>query len=156
MKFNDIYDSARPYIACFVILRNKEGKIAMLRRKNTGWMDGYYGLPAGKVEYGETYLQASIREVAEEVGVTVSASSLSLAQIVHRHGIEGKGFMDWVDVYFEASDWQGDPYVAEPEKASAFGWIDCEVEGEQIVPAQLNALESISRGERYSEFGWDA
>lgn len=155
MIFNDIYDSARPYIACFLILRNKEGKIAMLRRKNTGWMDGYFGLPAGKVEYGETYIQATIREAKEEAGVVVTASDLSLSHIVHRHGIEGKGFMDWVDVYFEANTWQGDPYVVEPHKASEFKWVDLVSDHDQIVPAQACALSAVKSGERYSEFGWE-
>jgi len=40
MKFRDIYDSAQPCIALFVILHKKD-EVAMVLRKNTGWMDGY-------------------------------------------------------------------------------------------------------------------
>lgn len=48
MKFEDIYpEVARPYVAAFVILR-RGSKVAMVLRKNTGWMDGHYGLPAGR------------------------------------------------------------------------------------------------------------
>ena len=70
MKFDDKYDSARPYIACFVILR-KGNKVAMVLRKNTGWMDGYYGLPAGKVEYFEHFTAGAAREAKEEAGVDI-------------------------------------------------------------------------------------
>jgi 8-oxo-dGTP pyrophosphatase MutT (NUDIX family) len=34
------------YAAVFGIIRNEEGKVLMIKRKNTGYMDGYYGLPA--------------------------------------------------------------------------------------------------------------
>ena len=48
-----MYDTATPYLASFVIIR-KEGKIAFVLRTNTGWMNGYYGLPSGKVEKVES------------------------------------------------------------------------------------------------------
>ena len=154
MKFNDIYDTARPYIACFVILRNDQGEIAMLRRQNTGWMDGFLGLPAGKVEYGETFTQATVREAKEEAGVDIAERNLQHRHTTHRHGIEGKGFMDWVDVYFEAVEWSGDPYNAEEEKASELVWVNIDKMARSIVPSQLDALQKIHEGALYSEFGW--
>lgn len=155
MKFVDKYDSARPYIACFVVLR-KDNKVAMIKRKNTGWMDDYWGLPAGKVEYGETYLQGVIREAKEEAGVDLHIDQLHFVHIAHRHGEnEDKSeFMDWVDVYFEASKWKGEPHNAEPEKGSELSWIDLQALPENIVPPQKAALEHIAKHEFYSEFGW--
>ena len=98
-KFQDIYDSARPYTACFAILMNDD-KIAMVLRKNTGWMDGHYGLPAGKIEYHETFTQGAIREAKEEAGVDINAEHMRVAHFVHRHAEEPDGqFMDWVYIY---------------------------------------------------------
>ena len=62
------YDTARPYIASYVILR-KDGKIAFVLRANTNWMNDHYGLPSGKVENNESYLQAAVREAKEEVAL---------------------------------------------------------------------------------------
>lgn len=56
-----IYATATPYIASFVILR-KAGKIAFVLREHTKWMNGYYGLPSGKVEKNEAFSAAAIRE----------------------------------------------------------------------------------------------
>lgn len=154
MKFDDMYDSARPYIACFVVMKDKDGKIAMVLRKNTGWMDGYYGLPAGKVEYGETYLEAAIREAKEEAGVDIKPKDLKFVHIVHRHGENGDLFMDWVDVYFEAAVWSGEPHNAEEDKSERLDWVDIKKDADKIVPPQADALKKIVSGEPYSEYGW--
>jgi len=153
MKFDDKYDTARPYLASFIILRRGD-KIAMTLRQNTGWMDGFYGLPAGKVEYGETYMQAAVREAKEEVGVDININDLKFAHATHRHGEEDDEFMDWVDVYFEASKWTGEPHNAEIEKSERLDWIDMKNLPGNIVPPQLVVFQHITNGVTYSEFGW--
>ena len=86
MKFEDKYpEVARPYTACFVILRRKD-RIAMVLRKNTSYMDGYYGLPAGKCEWFETFTKCAIREAKEEAGVNIAEKDLKFVHLVHRHG----------------------------------------------------------------------
>ena len=47
----------------------KNNKILLLRRFNTGFMDGYYSLPAGHVESNETLTSAMVREAKEEIGM---------------------------------------------------------------------------------------
>ena len=153
MRFVESYDSARPYIACFVLLR-RGNKVAMVLRKNTGYMDGFYGLPAGKVEYDETFIAGAVREAKEEAGVDINLANLRYVHTVHRHSEEQSGFMDWVDVYFEADSWVGEPYNAEDNKAERLEWIDITNLSENIVPHQRDALTQIARGELYSEFGW--
>ena len=50
-----------------VIIRDDEGQILLERRSDCGW----WGMPGGRVEAGETVEQAAIREVFEETGLTV-------------------------------------------------------------------------------------
>lgn len=152
-KHSEKYDSARPYVACFVLLI-RDNKIAMVLRKNTSWMDGYYGLPAGKVEYGETYAEGAAREALEEAGVKVQAAKLRFAHIAHRHAENDIEFMDWVDVYFVADSWVGEPYNAEIDKSERLDWLDMAALPENIVPSQIAAIQHIMKGEYYSEFGW--
>lgn len=153
MTFDDKYTSARPYIAAFAILRDKN-KIAMVLRKNTGWMDGYYGLPAGKVEYDEPFTVGVIREAKEEAGVDISLADIKIVHTAHRHADNGKEFMDWIDIYFEVSKWQGEPHNAEPDKSERLDWLDIDNLPENIVPSQHSALSAIAAGEAYSEYGW--
>lgn len=154
IKFVNKYSSARPYISSFVILR-REKTVAMVLRKNTGYMDGYYGLPSGKVESWETYAQGAVREAKEEAGATVEIKDLVFVHMVHRYCEEDGGFMEWVDVYFEARSWEGEPYNAEEHKSERLDWLDLNNLPKNIVPPQLDALENIAKGINYSEFGWD-
>ena len=157
MQFEDIYpEVARPYTACFVILR-RENKVAMVLRKNTGYMDGYYGLPAGKGEWFETFTIGAIREAKEEAGVDIRAEDLRFVHVVHRHGedVHSQKFMDWVDVYFEADRWTGEPHNAEEHKSERLDWLALDDLPENIVAPQRAALEHIAKGEPYSTFGWD-
>ncbi len=141
--------AARPYIDCNVIFRRK-GKIAFVKRQNTGWMDGRYGLPAGKVDTGEDYKTAAAREALEEAGVTVAKKDLVFAFVQHQHYPD----MDWVTVYFEAVAWQGEPYNAEPEKASELIWLDADNLPAEVADPQRTALQCIANHEHYGTFGW--
>lgn len=153
MKFDDKYTTARPYLASFVILRRKN-MVAMVLRKNTGWMDGHYGLPAGKIEWNETLQSGAVRETEEEAGIVVKPEHLKLVHTAHRHGEDENVFMDWVDLYFEAESWEGEPHNAEPEKSEELQWINFDELPENIVPPQRAALIALSKGQNYSEFGW--
>lgn len=154
MKFDDQYDTARPYAACFVVLR-RDDKIALVLRKNTGYMDGCWGLPAGKVEWGEDYIHAAIREAREEAGVKIKPKDLFFVHLTHRHGDDGVKFMDWIDVYFEADSWTGEPHNAEPAKSERLELLELSKLPKNIVPPQLAALKAIAKGLPYAEFGWD-
>lgn len=126
----------------------------MVLRKNTGWMDGYYGLPAGKVDRHETFAHGAIREAKEEAGVDIEPSDLIPIHVAHRHAHDSDSYMDWVDMYFEAKKWKGEPHNAEPEKSERLDWLDLNNPPENIVPQQRAALQAVAKGEIYSEFGW--
>ncbi len=146
-----VYDTQRPYLACFVILR-RGTTVAFVLREHTTWMNGYYGPPAGKVEENESYTAGAIREAKEEAGITIDPKDLVYAHTMHRHS---GGDMDWVDIYFEVTKWEGEPMNAEPDKHSELVWLDMKNLPDTIVPPVLAALEAVERGEQYSEYGWD-
>ncbi len=145
------YDTARPYLAAFVLLR-RHGKIAFVLRSNTGWMDGYYGLPAGKVEVNERAMAAAVREAREEVGVDIKETDLGIAHVCHRRSDDDT--LMWIDVLFEASTWDGEPTNAEPEVHGELAWFDPDNPPENTVPAVRFYLQQIKSGNTYSEYGW--
>ena len=142
-------DAATPYAASYVMLR-KENMVAFVLRSNTGWMDGHYSLTAGKVEGGESYTQAAIREAKEEAGVTVTAEQLR--HVLTSHRLEGAS---WVDVVFEATEWSGEVVNAEPDVHSEIAWLDLENLPQNIPPSLRFMLDQIHAGNTYCEYGWD-
>jgi 8-oxo-dGTP diphosphatase len=143
------YQTATPYVASYVLLYNKQGHIAFVLRSNTDWMNNHYGLPSGKVEKGESFSSGAVGEALEEVGVTIQSEDLEFTHAMHR--FEG---MDWVDVYFTAKKWQGEPYNAEPHMHSELAWLDPKNLPKNVIASVAFALEQIVAGKQYSEYGW--
>ena len=59
--------------AAFAAVRNVAGEVLLVRRID----DGYWELPGGRLEVGESAAQAVIREVAEESGVVIALVGIS-------------------------------------------------------------------------------
>lgn len=140
------------YPACYVIVR-REDKILFVLREHTGFMDGNYCLPAGRVEANETFLQGACREALEEVGLTLDPTHLRHIHTQHR----GKGTADrpvWVDVFFDVTEWSGEPVNNEPDKHSKIEWLSVDDLPENIMDYQRQALLEIAKGQTYGEFGW--
>jgi 8-oxo-dGTP pyrophosphatase MutT (NUDIX family) len=147
------YNTQRPHIAAYVIVR-KKGKIAFLLRENTGWMNGFYGLASGKVETKESYIEAAIREAKEEIGIELRPDDLKQVLIMHRYE-GGDHAPEWVDVYFEALKWEGEPKNAEPDLHSKLVWLDPKNLPENVISSVKAAIADIEAGKTYAEFGWD-
>jgi ADP-ribose pyrophosphatase YjhB (NUDIX family) len=54
----------------------RDGKVLLTRRARSP-AKGFYSLPGGRVEFGESLHQALIREVDEETGLTIEIVSLA-------------------------------------------------------------------------------
>lgn len=143
------YDTQTPYLASYLIFR-KNGKVAFLLRSGTGWMNGYYGLPSGKVENGENFIDCAIREANEETKVDLTRGNLQHILTVHR-----RAETDWVDAYFEIIGSDAVPVNNEPEIHSELEWFGVEELPDNVIPAVKFALQQIASGKHYAEFGWD-
>jgi len=140
--------------ACYVVVK-KDDKILFVKRANTGFMDGHYSLPAGRVEVSETFSMGAAREALEEVGLTIKPEALKHVHTQHRYSNKSE-FTQWVDVFFEVSDWSGEPINNEPDKHSEIAWLPIADLPDSIMDYQKNALDKILLNESYGEFGWES
>jgi len=89
-----------PYrLACLCDLRDREGRILLLRRKKSP----NFGLcsPIGgklDMESGESPAQCAQREIEEEAGVRIPIERLHLAALISERAFEGKGH--WLMFYY--------------------------------------------------------
>lgn len=118
-------------LAVFVILRNAKGEILLQQRSGTGYLDGYWDLPSGHVEYGEAIHDTAVREASEEVGVQIRPEDLQLVHI-DQYFIGNKD-RDYVNFTFTAHTWSGEPKICEPEKCSDIGWFSPDALPEKCV-----------------------
>jgi len=136
------------FIAGVVIILRKDDKILFLRRKDTGFMDGYYGCPGGKVEGGETIIQAGVREALEKVSVNISPDKM---QVVHVAKFLHPGRREGFCFFVEAFEWEGEPYIMEPKKYGDMVWASLNDLSDKIIPVEPQILRDISKKLFYSD-----
>lgn len=112
-------------------------------------MDGRWCPPAGGVDEHESVSACAVRECLEEVGVQIHSDSLQLLHTLHRRTPERYV----IDLFFSA-DFSGEPYNAEPHKATDIQWVDPSASWPWMdyIPA---VLLKIDQGVAYSECGFD-
>ncbi|WP_020590869.1 NAD(+) diphosphatase [Kiloniella laminariae] len=97
-----------------VIMRVTDGDWCLLAR-NAGWRPGGYSVLAGFLEIGESLEQTVIREVREEVGITV--------RNVRYHSSQPWPFPASLMVGFTAEGNRHDPLVLDPKEIESARWF---------------------------------
>lgn len=135
------------YVLAF--LTNKD-QVLLLRRCGVTFANGQYSLVGGKVEQGETALQAIKREVAEEVGLDLDESKFTFVHAFHRKGSES----ELVALCFSADITGLIPKNNEPIKCDDVKFFKYFEMPENLIPAHAQAIKCILNSEYYSEHGW--
>ncbi len=135
----------------FLIKENgHNGKeILLLRRANTGYQDGKYGLPSGHLDGGEPLSAGMSREAKEEIGITIYTDNLKLVHIMHRMDEDER-----MDFFFDAQFFEGEIVNNEPDKCDDLSWFPVSNLPENTIPYIKSAIEHYLNGDLYSEFGW--
>ena len=129
----------------------KDGKILLSRRCNTGYEDGNYQLPAGHVESGELPSEALVREMEEELGIAVSLEHIALVHVAYR--LKHDATDNRADFFFRTATWSGEVENKEPEKCSDLSWFSPDALPENTTPHVRDAIECILTGTFYNELG---
>ncbi|MDD5489392.1 MAG: NUDIX domain-containing protein [Candidatus Moranbacteria bacterium] len=133
----------------------KDGKALMLRRFNTGFQDGNYGLVSGHLEGKETFRQCMIREAKEEAGISFKEEDLEVVHVMHRREMFNPvEIRERVDIFIRVDEWEGQIKNMEPEKCDDLSWFPLNNLPENAIPYIKFALECIDKNVFYSEWGW--
>ncbi len=143
-------------VAAYLILErsgpNGDAEILMLRRANTGYMDGMYSFVAGHVEFGESVTSAMIREAQEEAGIEVTIGDLLFAHTCHRRSDDD---LIYHDFFFRSSRWDGKVTNMEPDRCSDLSWFSRDAVPENTIPYIRETIELIySKNEPFSQYNW--
>ena len=117
----------------------------LAKRANTGFMDGYWSFPGGRLDENESLIHAAAREAGEELGVKISPDHLKLVHVVHRNN-QKLGF------YYRASQWEGNPLNNEPHLCSEIGWFSQDELPENTNPHACHVIKECKVSGTYSYF----
>ncbi len=112
--------------AVHIILIN-DNKILLQKRKGSKLWPGYYALPAGHIDEGETQYDALVREAKEELGIEINLNDIINNYVVLRRNffeIDGKILEPYIDYYFEIKKYNGVPKIIEEDKCDELLWAD--------------------------------
>jgi 8-oxo-dGTP pyrophosphatase MutT (NUDIX family) len=136
--------------AAYVVFRREQdgrGQVLLQLRRGTGYMDGFWATAAaGHVEADESVFAAACREAAEELGVTIEPDDLVALCGMHRTAGNHDPVDERVDFFFQVERWQGDPRLAEPDKAAELRWFDLDGLPDPVVPHELFVLDRLRDG----------
>lgn len=103
---------------CGAAILDAEGRLLLIQRLRQPEA-GAWGLPGGKIDFGERAEDTARREIQEELGIVIEITGLAcIAETIDA----GDG-RHWVAPVYAARIVSGAPEVMEPEKHGGWGWF---------------------------------
>jgi 8-oxo-dGTP diphosphatase len=97
-------------------LLRRGGRVLLCHRSpDRRWYPGCWDVPGGHLEPGEAPAQALVRELREELGVTVALPGPPAVHV---------GYPDWSLDAWVLDSWQGEPANLAPHEHDALAWVD--------------------------------
>ena len=138
------------YIGSSYLFLIKDNKILLQRRFQTGFMDGFYGVPAGHLDGKEAAREGCAREIKEEIGIDIKPEDLEMVHIMHRKAEEDER----IDFFMTTKSYSGEIENVEPNKCDDLSWFELNELPDNIVNYVKIAIENYREGISYSEFGY--
>lgn len=132
------------------LLLEKDNKILLMKRKNTGYEDGKYCLPGGHVEAHEEIRKALIREAKEEIGIDINMQDIEFYKVMNRKVNSNQEYIDFI---FKANHWTGKISNKENNKCEEIIWANKKNLPENI----LSFIPEILKNDKvmYLPYNWD-
>lgn len=138
-------------IPAVYLFLEKDEKILVARRCNTGYQDGNYQVPAGHVEEGELPTEALMREAKEEVGIDIDLADLEIVHVSYQPKHDETG--DRVSFFFRAKKWSGEVTNMEPHKCDDLKWVSVNEIPENTTLHVQMAIKAMAKGVLFEEIG---
>ncbi|GBQ23990.1 ADP-ribose pyrophosphatase [Gluconacetobacter sacchari DSM 12717] len=129
-----------PRVGCGAAILHADRLLLVLRRRNPE--ADHWGLPGGKLDPYETVADATIREIAEELGIAITLTRLLC--VVDQ--IDRARSTHWVAPVFLAAIRDGAPAIQEPDALADWGWFPLTALPAPLTEATRQALAALTPG----------
>jgi 8-oxo-dGTP diphosphatase len=136
------------------LLLTRGDEVLLALRQGTGFADGQWNLPSGKVDPGESVVAAVIREAHEELGMTLTRAGIECVATVHCRNSEADvrvGFFFRAELKGPAGN---APYNAEPDKCAKVAWYPAGMLPSNTMPYSALGISLCRSGESFGLTGW--
>lgn len=138
------------YIGSSYLFLIENNKILLQRRFQTGFMDGYYSVPAGHLYGNETARDGCAREIKEEINIDIKPEDLKVIHVMHRKS----PIDERIDFFMTTDFYSGEIVNNEPHKCDDLKWFDINNLPNNTVDYVKFAIENYQNNIFYSEFGY--
>lgn len=130
-------------------------QVLLALREGTGYADGMWNLPSGKLEVGEDAASALVREAREEVGVTLDHREIRMIGTVHHRNALGLGRIGLVFAVVHDVHRHGEAVNLEPHKCAKIEWFAGDILPSNTYSYTAAAVAAYQKGEPLRLSGWD-
>ena len=131
----------RPGAGCGAAILDDRGRLLLIQRLKEPEA-GAWGLPGGKIDFGERSEDTARREIEEELGIVIELTRLACISEI----IDGGDGQHWVSPIYEARIVSGEPRIMEPEKHGGWGWFSRDALPERLTTPAITFLNSTANG----------
>jgi len=115
-----------------------QSRILLVKRKRSPEAD-HWGLPGGKIESGEGVEDAVVREIMEELGITIQLMR-RICTVDHRDDSTGQR---WIAEVYSASILSGTPRICEPHALAAVEWFALDRLPSPLTAATVQTIRAL-------------
>ncbi|WP_205801772.1 NUDIX domain-containing protein [Micromonospora thermarum] len=128
--------------------------VLLALRDGTGYADGQWNLPSGKLEIGEDAISALVREAAEEIGVHLDQDEARMVATVHHRNSAGAARVGLVFAAPHDPARHGEPVNNEPHKCAKIEWFPADMLPSHTYPYTAACVAAWRAGTPLRLSGW--
>lgn len=126
----------RPRIGCGAAILDGEGRLLLVKRVKNPEAD-HWGVPGGKLDWGEAARACAEREIREELGIDIEASRvLAVTDMVADD-------YHWVAITYAVEAFEGEPAIQEAHAIHEWGWFPLDALPSPLTAATRDAVAAL-------------
>jgi mutator protein MutT len=127
----------RPRVGCGAAILDDQGRLLLVKRVKNPEAD-HWGVPGGKLDWGEAARTCAEREIAEELGITIKAGRvLAVTDMVapDHH---------WVAITYAVDSFEGEPAILEDHALHEWRWFALDALPSPLTASTRDAVKALA------------
>jgi 8-oxo-dGTP diphosphatase len=126
----------RPRIGCGAAILDDQGRLLLVKRVKPPEAD-HWGVPGGKLDWGEAARTCAEREILEELGVRIVAGPvLAVTDMIADD-------YHWVAITYRTESFEGDPVIQEDHALWEWGWFALDALPSPLTASTADAIAAL-------------